>query len=230
MPTRFRSALLWLAPVLLASPLVAAALQTTPAASVTAPTVTLPVLKFTTPNAARGAQISASCAGCHGVGGVSKDEAVPALAGQVASFTRQQLVAFKAKLLPDPTMQNIAGRLSDQDMADIAAHFATLAPGPAWKGADAAVRAQGAALYAKGDPARKLIACSVCHGADGRGNDSLILPSITNLAPAYAEGKLAEYREVVPYAHPSPQAMHAAAQGLTDEELTALAAYVSSLK
>ncbi|ANE43514.1 c-type cytochrome [Deinococcus puniceus] len=225
MPTRFRSALLWLAPVLLASPIVAAALQTAPVA-----TVTLPVLKFTTPNAARGAQISANCAGCHGVGGVSKDEAVPALAGQVASFTRQQLVAFKAKLLPDPTMQNIAGRLSDQDMADIAAHFATLAPGPAWPNTDAAVRAQGATLYAKGDPARKLIACAVCHGADGRGNDALVMPGIVNLAPAYAEGKLAEYREVVPYAHPSPQAMHAAAQGLTDEELTALATYVSSLK
>ncbi|THF68592.1 cytochrome c4 [Deinococcus sp. Arct2-2] len=229
MPTRFRSALLWLAPVLLASPIVAVALQTAPVSN-TVPNVTLPALKFATPNAARGAQISANCAGCHGVGGVSKDDAVPSLAGQVASFTRQQLVAFKAKLLPDPTMQNIAGRLSDQDMADIAAHFATLSPGPAWKGADAAVRAQGAALYATGDPARKLIACSVCHGAGGRGNDSLILPSIANLAPAYAEGKLAEYREVVPYAHPSPQAMHAAAQGLTDEELTALAAYVSSLK
>jgi cytochrome c553 len=225
MPTRFRSALLWLAPVLLASPIVAAALQTAPA-----PNVTLPVLKFTTPNAARGAQISASCAGCHGVGGVSKDEAVPSLAGQVASFTRQQLTAYKAKLLPDETMQTVAARLTDQDMADIAAHFAALAPGPAWKGADAAVRTQGAALYAKGDPARNLIACAVCHGADGRGNDALVMPSLVNLAPAYAEGKLAEYREVVPYAHPSPQAMHAAAQGLTDEELTALAGYLSSLK
>ncbi|MFB9992438.1 c-type cytochrome [Deinococcus oregonensis] len=225
MSTRIRSALLWLAPVLLASPLVAAALQT-PSPS----NVTLPALKFTAPDAARGAQLGASCAGCHGAGGISKDEAVPSLAGQVSSYTRQQLTAYKAKLLPNETMQNVAARLTDQDMADIAAHFSALVPGPAWKGADAAVRAQGAALYAKGDPARNLIACTVCHGAGGRGSDSLILPSIANLSPAYAEGKLAEYRETVPYAHPSPQAMHAAAQGLTDEELTALAGYLSSLK
>ncbi|MDB5044085.1 MAG: hypothetical protein JWQ08_135 [Deinococcus sp.] len=225
MPTRFRPALLWLAPVLLASPLVAAALQAAPPAP-----VTLPALTFTSPDAARGAQRSAGCAGCHGAGGVSGEETVPSLAGQVASYTRQQLSAYRAKVRGDSTMQNVAARLTDQDIADIAAHFAALAPGPAWKGADAAVRAQGAALYAKGDPARNLIACSVCHGAGGGGSDSLILPSITNLAPAYAEGTLAEYRETVPYAHPSPQAMHAAAQGLTDEELTALAAYLSSLK
>ncbi|GGL99757.1 c-type cytochrome [Deinococcus aerophilus] len=186
-------------------------------------------LSYRTPDPARGQQVSQSCQGCHGPGLVSRDPEVPSLAGQHFSYVQFQLAVYRAKLRPGPVMQQVAGKLSDQDIADIAAYAETLQPGPAWKTESAALRVRGAALFHVGDGPRNIIACAICHGDDGRGNNRLGVASITNLAPEYALEVLHEFKNTPEFGVPHPNAMRIALQPLTEDDLKAVAAYISSM-
>ena len=228
-------------PLLLSVPVLWASAQGTPPPGSTMPGTTTPgsaapagpppglVLKFSAPSAERGQALSRSCAGCHGPGGVSTQAAVPGLAGQVPSYTRFQLSVFRAKLRPSAVMQGVASRLSDQDIADLAAYFAAGEPGPAWA-ADPALRARGAALFQGGDNDRNVIACAVCHGEDGRGADRQGIASVANLAPEYGLEVLHEFRDTPRFGVPHPDAMRIALKPLSDDDLKAVAAYISSMK
>ena len=77
-------------------------------------------------NAAAGKTKAASCAGCHGVKGISAIPTYPNLAGQKAAYTAKQLKAFKSGARKDPTMNAMAKPLSDADIANSAAYYASL--------------------------------------------------------------------------------------------------------
>lgn len=72
-----------------------------------------------------GKEKSQVCAGCHGVDGNSTIGANPRLAGQYESYLYQALVQYKSGQRKDLLMSNIAAPLSDQDMKDLAAWFAS---------------------------------------------------------------------------------------------------------
>jgi cytochrome c553 len=68
---------------------------------------------------------TAGCAGCHGV----KGEGIgpyPPLAGWSEDQIVQALQELKSGKLIDPMMSPMAAMLSDQDMSDIGAYYATL--------------------------------------------------------------------------------------------------------
>ena len=70
-----------------------------------------------------------TCMGCHGAPGMRNaypGYRVPKLGGQHAEYIVAALQAYKNQLRSHPTMQAQAADLSDQDMADIAAYFASL--------------------------------------------------------------------------------------------------------
>lgn len=76
---------------------------------------------------ARGKELSADCADCHGEDGMG-DEDVPGLAGMDAA---EQIAALKGfasgeKVDESEMMGDIASELSEQDMADLAAYYASL--------------------------------------------------------------------------------------------------------
>lgn len=79
-------------------------------------------------NAAAGKNKSSMCAGCHGIEGyrsVYPDTyRVPKIGGQHAEYIVAALKAYKAGERKHATMRAIAGSLSDQDMADLAAYYA----------------------------------------------------------------------------------------------------------
>ncbi len=75
-------------------------------------------------DAAAGEAKAANCGGCHGANGAGTDSA-PALAGLDEELHVQKMMAFKAGE-GDPMMAMFAGQLSDEDIADIAAYYATL--------------------------------------------------------------------------------------------------------
>jgi len=75
---------------------------------------------------AAGKAKSASCAACHGAAGISMVPMYPNLAGQKEAYTIKQMKAFKAKVRIDPTMNAMMAPLSDADMANIAAYYASL--------------------------------------------------------------------------------------------------------
>lgn len=76
-------------------------------------------------DAANGEALSQTCAACHGVGGASTVAANPKLAGQYESYLVQALKAYKSGDRQNAIMSGFAAALSEQDMADLAAYFAS---------------------------------------------------------------------------------------------------------
>jgi cytochrome c553 len=77
-------------------------------------------------DAAAGKAKAASCAGCHGATGVSAVPTYPNLAGQKEAYLAKQLHAFKDKSRTDPTMNAMAAPLTDAEIADLSAYYASL--------------------------------------------------------------------------------------------------------
>ena len=75
------------------------------------------------------------CAGCHGIPGWRTSYpavySVPLLGGQHAEYIVAALKAYKSGERNHPSMMGIAGSLSDQDMADLAAYYSSPYTGPA---------------------------------------------------------------------------------------------------
>lgn len=221
---------LWLAvPLALFIPALSALAQSSGAKGA-APAKNPMQLTFKKPDPARGKTLIQTCQGCHGPGLASTNKAIPGLAGQNPSYTRLQLAAFRAKLRPSKVMWQMAAKLSDQDIADIAAYAASQKPGKAWTPESAALRAGGEKLFLAGDSKRNVIACAICHGTDGRGDDRLGVASITNLSPGYAVEILHEFKGAPGFGVPYPDAMRIALRPMTDADLKAVAAYISSMQ
>jgi cytochrome c553 len=68
------------------------------------------------------------CASCHGAAGISPSEAFPNLAGQKATYTATQLKAFKTGTRANPIMAGMANPLTDADIDNLAAYYASLKP------------------------------------------------------------------------------------------------------
>ena len=79
-------------------------------------------------DAANGQTLSEDCAGCHGDDGKGDDDEIPALAGMDEATHVAALKGFASGEREDESgmMADYAGELSEQDMADLAAYYATL--------------------------------------------------------------------------------------------------------
>ena len=178
-------------------------------------------------DAAAGAQKSAICGACHGATGSSINPEWPNLAGQHESYIVAQLQSFKQATRDNPLMMPNAAALSDQDMQDLGAHFASQTP--VGLEADPSNYKLGERLYRGGDPERKLPACIACHGPQGKGNGPARYPALRaqhavytyNQLKAFAEGKRRT---------PTNDIMQVVAARLTDDEMHALASYTQGLR
>jgi len=74
---------------------------------------------------AKGKDLSATCAQCHGVDGNSTIASNPKLAGQYESYLIQALSAYRSGKRTSAIMQPFAAPLSDQDIKDLAAYFSS---------------------------------------------------------------------------------------------------------
>lgn len=79
--------------------------------------------------AAAKATATGTCAGCHGPQGVSMADNFPNLAGQKKTYLANALKAYREKTRQAPIMNGMAAGLSDQQIEDLAAYFASLKPG-----------------------------------------------------------------------------------------------------
>src|ERR1700743_3664234 len=68
------------------------------------------------------------CAGCHGDNGISQMENIPSLAGQLDQYTQWQLVYFRGGARKNEQMQPIVQDLSNEDIRNLGAYFASLTP------------------------------------------------------------------------------------------------------
>jgi cytochrome c553 len=111
---------------------------------------------------------AAGCFTCHGANGVSSVENAPNLAAQPDLFVQFQLVFFRNGVRKNETMNQMAKPLSDGDVRDLGAFFASL---PAAKSAlppDAAPD-----QTALGEKVARSIRCATCHGDHFEGIDNI---------------------------------------------------------
>jgi cytochrome c len=71
-----------------------------------------------------GAYLSSECTTCHQRDG--SDKGIPSITNWPAEDFVVAMHAYKRKLRPHPVMQMMAGRLSDEEIAALAAYFATI--------------------------------------------------------------------------------------------------------
>ena len=111
---------------------------------------------------AAGQKKAEMCVGCHGIPGYQNSfpeiHKVPMISGQSAQYIVSSLKAYQKGERKHPSMRGIAGSLSEQDMADLGAFYASHATTTAPETPKAA-SAKVAALIEKG-------ACVSCHGAN----------------------------------------------------------------
>lgn len=185
-----------------------------------------------------GKQISETelCQECHGADGRGTTAATPRLAGQFAAYLIKQVRDFRSGARKHSAMSVIAPNIADEDLVDIAAYFARLAPSPAPHVSEgggllpAASPAVAKALFEQGDAARGIPACAACHGADARGAaaGNVVSPSLRGQQLAYLRGQLASWKLGERRNDPMRQ-MNALAAKLSAEEIEALAEYLSRL-
>jgi cytochrome c553 len=179
-------------------------------------------------DATAGQTKAAACGACHGVDGNSSDPQYPKLAGQHEMYIAHQLHNFKAGSRQNAIMLGMATPLSDQDMHDIGAYFASKRSLPGV--ADQAVVDQGQKLYREGDPARGIPACMACHSIDGRGNPGAMYPQLTSQHAQYIEAKLKDFHDGVTWGSEAhAQIMPTIAKKLDPQDITALASYIEGL-
>src|SRR6186997_31137 len=70
-----------------------------------------------------GRYLSSECMTCHGT--AKADSTIPNIFGLSQAHFTDVIKAYRAKTLPNPIMQTIAGRLNDEDIAALALYFAT---------------------------------------------------------------------------------------------------------
>ena len=183
-------------------------------------------------NAEAGKSKTAMCAACHGADGNSLVPMYPKLAGQSASYLVKQLVEFKQGMTSggksgrvDPVMGGMAMALSEQDMADVAAFYASQEITAGTGNADAL----GKKLYLGGNAEMEVTACVACHGINGKGMPSAGFPALASQNAEYLKIQLEKFRDGSRNNDLNAM-MQGVAANLTDEEITALSQYMSSLK
>jgi cytochrome c553 len=77
-------------------------------------------------DARAGRQKLTTCQGCHGLDGLSKNPESPNLAGQIESYLVRSLAAYKSGERKNESMNIVAKDLSDEDIADVSAYYASI--------------------------------------------------------------------------------------------------------
>lgn len=117
-----------------------------------------------------GKEKSKACAACHGVDGNSVNPIYPSLAGQVPGYIADQLAAYKSKRRQNEIMAGMAAALSDQDMANLDAYYASQKiAGGAVSEQEQVSALRGERLYRGGYAPMQIAACMSCHGPSGHG-------------------------------------------------------------
>lgn len=191
--------------------------------------VLMSLTAFAEGDAAAGQQKAATCAACHGIDGNSTVAQWPRLAGQHPAYLERHIILIRDGDRPVPEMQALVASLNDQDIADLAAYYASQEPRPA--AADEEGLAAGEALYRAGNADEGIPACMACHGPAGEGNPLAGYPRVSGQHAQYTASMLEQFRDGATWGEDdaSSQVMTGVARMLTDAEIEAVANYIEGL-
>jgi len=157
-----------------------------------------------------GQKVAHTCQTCHGLDGYAKLPMAPHIGGEPASYIEKQLVAFKTGTRSQEMMTVVAGGLSEQQIADVAAWYAS--------------QSASAEIPPSVDESEAPPQCVPCHGADG----IALLEEAPNLAgegSIYIETQLKAFRS----GKRVNDIMNTIAAELTDDEIRAAANWYSAI-
>jgi cytochrome c553 len=176
---------------------------------------------------AAGKSKSATCAACHGADGNSTNPEWPKIAGQHEGYLYKQLKDFKDGNRVNATMQGMVAALSDQDMQDLAAYFASQKRAPN-KG-NVEMVARGADIFRGGVTASGVPACIGCHSPTGHGNPAADFPSLAAQHQAYTVGQLMKFKGHERF-NDSGKMMRNVATKMSQSDMELVAEYIAALE
>ena len=183
----------------------------------------------------KGKALAESCKSCHGDKGQGMKEetrdgetlpSIPALAGQLATYTYKQLRDYANGSRSHAQMTGVAKGLSEQDAADLAVWFSSLPPQENKSSSQNLARAEK--MVEQGDGKRILPPCFVCHGGKGQGEKQDI-PALAGQHADYFARTLLEYKNGQRH-NDVYSRMRLIAQQLSEEEIKELAQYYQQVK
>jgi cytochrome c553 len=175
---------------------------------------------------ARAADIAAGkekaelCVGCHGENGISQMENMPSLAGQPDQFIQWQLVYFRAGARKNEQMQPIVEQLSNEDIRNLGAYFASLTPPKAEPDDDPDLSKKGAQAAA----GRRCASCHLDNYAGTKG-----VARVAGQREDYLLKALRDYKSGQ-RSGGGQAAMAEVAFPLSEEEIVALTHYLAHLQ
>lgn len=169
------------------------------------------------------------CQACHGQdGNTALMPNYPKLAGQGERYLLKQMQDIKSGARPVVEMTGMLDGLNEQDMADVAAWYASQTS--TLGEADAELAAHGEAIYRGGKLGQGVPACSGCHSPDGSGMDDAFYPRLGAQNAAYIAKQLDEFREGVRTNDGDGMVMQGVADKLSNKDIKALASYIQGLR
>lgn len=187
-------------------------------------------------NAEAGEALTAVCAGCHGADGNSAVATFPKLAGQGEVYLEKQLHDIKDGKRVIVEMTGLLAAYNDQQLADIAAFYASKDVQVGQANPD--LVELGQSLYKAGNAETGVPACIGCHAVDGSGNSIGGFPALGGQHAAYTTAQLTKFQKGYRAEAPSADArmndgdaqiMRMIAFNLKDFEIEALASYIQGL-
>ncbi|HMM84783.1 MAG: c-type cytochrome [Gammaproteobacteria bacterium] len=175
---------------------------------------------------AKGQAVAAQvCVACHTFDGTRGAPANPIIAGQHPEYLAKQLREFKEGKRVNAIMQGFAAGLSDEDMRNVAAFYASkAAPQGAARKADLVLL--GERIWRGGIAGKNVPACAGCHSPNGAG----IPAEYPRLAGQHAEYTDAQLKAFRAGERANNAQMTAISANLSDREVAALADYVAGLR
>jgi len=155
-----------------------------------------------------------ACAECHGNAGISPNATWPSLAGFSAAYLVRITTAYKTGDQQDVAMTPLAKKLSDKDIQDVSAYYASLSCGSTKAGSGRGDVAAGQSLAKN---------CARCHGETGIPTIRT-WPLIAGQAPGYLVNALKAFKAGL---RKNPM-MATTSGSLSDTDIANLAAFYSA--
>ena len=177
------------------------------------------------PDLAKGQATSTNvCAACHTADGSRGSPANPILQGQHPEYLAKQLAEFKAGKRANAVMQGMSAALSEADMKNVAAFYASKEAKPGFaKNKD--LVALGEKIYRGGIADRSIPACAGCHSPSGAGLPAQY-PRLAGQHADYTEAQLIAFRSG---ARKNSLPMTGVAAKMNDKEIKAVSDYIAGL-
>ena len=159
------------------------------------------------------------CAACHGAQGYSQSQGVPSLAAQPKLFLETQLVLMREGIRDVPSMKGLLDGLTDTELTAIAQYYSEFPlPKPP--------EDRQPTLYSQGEKLSKEMRCGICHLPTVVGREQI--PRLAGQREDFLLSSLQQFRNNQAMGRDSNMA--ASVQGASDDDLRALAHYLSRVQ